>query len=85
MVDGNVSLSVLSKTLNEANKIDIENYLLLSSDLKGIVELPEIYFDKENPNRKKNIDILMMTQTSVKKCGRKTSMRSWKEFSMSEE
>lgn len=60
-VDGNFSVSVLSKTLNESNKINIENYLLLSSDLKGTIERPNWYFSPENENVIQHLDLIMMT------------------------
>ncbi len=60
-IDGNISISVLSDLLNAENKIDIVNYLLLSSDLKGTIEHPEIYFDEGNPDRMKHLDLVMMT------------------------
>ncbi len=60
-VDGNISLSVLSKSLYKPNRIDIENYLLLSSDLNGAIERPDFYLDTENADRLKHIDLLMMT------------------------
>jgi TonB-dependent SusC/RagA subfamily outer membrane receptor len=64
-ISGNFSLSatdakqVLEKEPYAAN---IRSYLLLTSDLKGTVEQPSYYFDKNNTNASSRLDILMMTQ-----------------------
>ena len=41
---------------------NIISYLLLSSDLRGIVEQPAYYFDTTKTDRKIKLDLLMMTQ-----------------------
>lgn len=61
VISGNTSIAVLSDNLNKPNIINIENYLMLSSDLKGQIQHPEIYFDRENENRFKYLDLIMMT------------------------
>ena len=50
---------VLEKEPYAAN---IRSYLLLTSDLKGTIEQPSYYFDKQNTNATSRLDILMMTQ-----------------------
>lgn len=59
-LNGNVSVAVLSDKYNGANKINIENYLLFSSDLHGDIEHPELCFDKQNKKRRQHRDLLMM-------------------------
>ncbi len=64
-VSGSFSLSatdagqVLEK---EVNGSDIRSFTLLTSDLKGTIEQPSHYFDSQNPNSARDMDILMMTQ-----------------------
>jgi TonB-dependent SusC/RagA subfamily outer membrane receptor len=64
-VEGNFSLSV---TGNEYNKdrgdfySGIVSYLVLSSDLKGPVQNPEQYFEKNTAETREALDYLMMTQ-----------------------
>jgi TonB-dependent SusC/RagA subfamily outer membrane receptor len=64
-VIGNFSLSV---TGNEYNKdrgdfySGIVSYLVMSSDLKGQVQDPEYYFQKNAPETREALDYLMMTQ-----------------------
>lgn len=41
---------------------DLVSYLLLSSDLKGVIEQPGYYFDPANKERLPDLDVLMMTQ-----------------------
>ncbi|TLU97842.1 TonB-dependent receptor plug domain-containing protein [Dyadobacter luticola] len=59
----------LSVAVTDGNQIlqqpadqNITSYLLLSSDLKGNIEQPAHYFDKEKTERKIHMDYLMMTQ-----------------------
>ncbi|GAB3929211.1 TonB-dependent receptor plug domain-containing protein [Larkinella terrae] len=40
----------------------LASYLLLSSDLKGVIEQPGYYFDPANNERLSDLDVLMMTQ-----------------------
>ena len=60
--DGNVSVSILSDAQYGANNLNIERFLVLTSDLVGDIEHPEVYFDPNNADRKKHMDLLMMTQ-----------------------
>ena len=49
-------------SLQGLDPINIQNYVLLSADLVGKIESPNYYFDKDQPNRFKAMDILMLTQ-----------------------
>jgi TonB-dependent SusC/RagA subfamily outer membrane receptor len=64
-VAGNFSLSVTSNEYND-NRGDfysgIVSYLILSSDLKGNIQNPEQYFEKNTPETREALDYLMMTQ-----------------------
>ena len=75
-VAGNFSVAVTdgSQVLAEPNQENLLTYLLLSSDvsnlnsgefystLRGNIEQPAYYFDKNNENANRYLDILMMTQ-----------------------
>jgi TonB-dependent Receptor Plug Domain len=75
-VEGNFSVAVTdgNQVLAEPNQENLLTYLLLSSDvnnlnggefysnLRGNVEQPAYYFDKNNENANRHLDILMMTQ-----------------------
>lgn len=63
-VSTNFSLAVTDDQLASRKKgsMQIQSYLLLTSDLKGFIESPEYYFDPENQNREDALDLLMMTQ-----------------------
>lgn len=41
---------------------NICSYFLMESDIKGTVNLPGYYFNTENPNRLKHLDLLLLTQ-----------------------
>lgn len=64
-VSGSFSLAVTDAGQvleKEPYMANIRSYLLLTSDLKGTVEQPSYYFDKQNTNASSRLDILMMTQ-----------------------
>ncbi len=63
-VEGNFSLVVSDTELVKEvpNDETILTYLLLSSDVKGVIEQPNYYFDKSNKNAAYHLDILMLTQ-----------------------
>jgi TonB-dependent Receptor Plug Domain len=75
-VEGNFSVAVTdaNQVLSEPFQENLLSYLLLSSDasnlsmadyytaLRGNIEQPAYYFDKENTNAARHLDILMMTQ-----------------------
>lgn len=57
----------LAVTDDQQNQVDpyretMQAYLYLSSDLRGYIESPGFYFDKENPDRHLAMDWLLMTQ-----------------------
>lgn len=59
-----LSLSVVDNSVETANfnKDNIQSYLLLSSDIKGIIEHPTSYFKDIEPATKAALDLLLMTQ-----------------------
>ncbi len=59
--EGKISAAILSTEIN-TNQISIDSYLNVFSDLKGVVQNPSHYFNKENPMRLTHLDILMLTQ-----------------------
>ena len=75
-VEGNFSVAVTdeSQVLADPYQENLLTYLLLSSDvsnlsnadyysaLRGNIEQPAYYFDKENTNANRHLDMLMMTQ-----------------------
>jgi len=62
MVDSaRFSLSVI-KPGYAGHENNIYTFLLLTSDLKGLIENPMYYFDTENENKKEDLDALMLTQ-----------------------
>lgn len=64
LVQANMSLAVtdVSVVNAEQNSLDIRSYLLLNSELKGEIEQPGYYFNAKNSDRKRMLDLLMMTQ-----------------------
>lgn len=64
-VAGNFSLSVTQNEYNDNRGdfySDIVSYLVLSSDLRGRIQDPEYYFQKNTPETREALDYLMMTQ-----------------------
>lgn len=62
-VKGNISLAVTDKgDLSPDSDYTIYTSLLLISDLRGHIENPGWYFQSEEPNRQKGLDLLMLTQ-----------------------
>ena len=75
-VEGNFSVAVTdaSQVIADPHQENLLTYLLLSSDvsnlsgtdyysaLRGNIEQPAYYFDKENANANRHLDVLMMTQ-----------------------
>ena len=60
-------LSILAINKNQMGRLQNErpnilSYLLLDSDLKGEIETPDYYFNEENINRLKDLDVLLLTQ-----------------------
>ncbi|MFD2201675.1 TonB-dependent receptor [Shivajiella indica] len=63
-VEGDFSISVTDayQVMHLENSENIVSYFQLSSDLKGVLEQPSYYFNPENPNAEKYLDILLLTQ-----------------------
>ncbi|MFL9482779.1 MG2 domain-containing protein [Chitinophagaceae bacterium LWZ2-11] len=59
---GNLSMAVVDAGIVPATQTAIINYLLLQSELKGTIENPDKYFDKNNPERLQQLDLLLLTQ-----------------------
>lgn len=58
----NVSVSIFSKEgLQGGRSTDIRTFLWLESDIKGTIEQPSYYFDKNNQDRLQVMDLLLMT------------------------
>ena len=63
--DGNVSLAVVNGNLMENTTLfprNISSWFLLESDVRGVIEDPSYYFDQSNPDRIKDLDLLLRTQ-----------------------
>lgn len=63
--NGNVSLAVADKKLTESSSAfptTISSWFLLESDVRGYVEDPSYYFDSSNPDRFRDLDLLLRTQ-----------------------
>ncbi len=63
-MSGKVSVAVfdqLSSTRPE-NQSDIRSYFWLESDVKGRIEDPAYYFEKDDKKRRKDLELLLMTQ-----------------------
>lgn len=60
---GDFSIAVTDdKDVTVDSVYTIETNLLLTSELKGYIENPGVYFDKDNPKSPFRLDLLMMTQ-----------------------
>ena len=61
---GTASVSITNTELvpEDARKTNLMSHLLLSSDIKGEIENPAYYFDRDNKDRVPHLDLLMMTQ-----------------------
>ncbi|MGB3465805.1 MAG: Plug domain-containing protein [Cyclobacteriaceae bacterium] len=59
---GSVSILNLDLIPADSRKSHLLSYLLLSSDIKGEIENPAYYFDEDNEDRIRHLDILMLTQ-----------------------
>ncbi len=62
-VNADISLAIIKiDSLQKIDSLNIFNYFLLASDLKGIVESPQYYFLNNDENVKEAADNLMLTQ-----------------------
>ena len=62
---GNFSVAITNVDLvpvNENNESTILSNLLLTSDIKGDIEMPGYYFNEKNLNAASDLDLLMLTQ-----------------------
>lgn len=64
LVAGEVSISVSDHlmSLQMPAQHNIQSYLLLGSELKGRIEQPNYFFEKDDPVRRLMLDLLMLTQ-----------------------
>jgi hypothetical protein len=62
-VSGNFSVAVIEekRIVNEDGETSILSNLLLSSDLKGLIEKPNSYFRNNTDQNRANLDLLMLT------------------------
>ncbi len=61
-VAANVSLGVVDAGILPEEQRSIQSYFLLESEVKGKIENAAQYFDKNNANRYKQLDVLLLTQ-----------------------
>jgi hypothetical protein len=63
MPEAKMSVAVAQmQAMPENLALDIKSQLLLKSEIKGEIEQPGYYFHSDDPQRKKVLDLLMMTQ-----------------------
>ncbi len=62
LIEANLSVSIVDAGMEPVLSDHIAVYLLLQSELKGTIEQPLKYFDKANPNRLQQLDLLLTTQ-----------------------
>ena len=60
-VESEFSLSV-AETKTSSTSGNLLSYLLLNSDLRGLIEDPDYYFSEPSPERENHLDLLMLTQ-----------------------
>ncbi|HEY4788935.1 MAG TPA: carboxypeptidase-like regulatory domain-containing protein, partial [Bacteroidales bacterium] len=61
-VKTNLSLSVVDANQVPEDYENIVSYFLLQSEVKGNIEKSSLYFDTTNVNRRKQLDLLLLTQ-----------------------
>jgi len=57
-----VSVTDDSQVGSDINRENIKSYLLLTSDISGVIESPGYYFDHRNKDRHAALDVLLLTQ-----------------------
>jgi len=65
VLPGSYSLAVVDEIkvpFNEDAETSILSSLLLKSDLKGYIELPNYYFNRQDDKKREDLDLLMLTQ-----------------------
>lgn len=60
--DLSVSVTEMAVAEPKEGRTDIRTYLLMDSELRGNIEQPGYYFYSDSPDRKKHLDLLMLTQ-----------------------
>ena len=63
--EANLSLAIVNKSLTDSISLfprTISSWFLLESDVRGYVEDPSYYFDLSNPDRLRDLDLLLRTQ-----------------------
>jgi len=60
----NTSVAVTDMSTNKLSEcdLDIRTYLLLNSEVRGEIESPCYYFNSKDQQRKRNLDLLLLTQ-----------------------
>ena len=61
-VKSEVSLAAVDASIIPEGSGNIVSYFALESELRGKIENPQRYFDPANPNRLKQLDLLLLTQ-----------------------
>jgi len=61
-VKSSLSMAVVDVGVVPVSATNIVNYLLLQSELKGTIENADNYFNRKNPNRLQQLDLLLLTQ-----------------------
>ena len=58
---GSLAVTDMVQVPRHAHSRDIRTYLLLESDLRGVIAHPGAFFDETNPSRNRLLDALMLT------------------------
>jgi hypothetical protein len=61
-VRANLSMAAVDASIVPADESNIASYLLLQSEVRGKIDNAASYFDPANPNRFKQLDMLLLTQ-----------------------
>lgn len=61
-VKANLSVAVVDAGLIPPNEGNILSYVYLQSEVRGRIQNPARYFDEQNPQRKQQLDLLLLTQ-----------------------
>ena len=59
--DLSIAVSDAAGNVSTSWSYNMYNYLLLGSEIKGYIPDAAQYFDQQNPNRKENLDLVMLT------------------------
>ena len=61
-VTAQLSLAAVDGSVVPLGEMNIQSYLWLQSEIRGKIENAAMYFDPKNPNRAKQLDLLLLTQ-----------------------